>query len=540
MMGPEAGGIWLVVAGGETIASASTPDGAVEQAREALDGRPFSLRFAEAPGGQALPHSLMLDALRPLLDALDMPVYLVGGAVRDALLGKESHDLDFAVPAGAVALAFRLANALRLPAYVLDEERDTGRIVIPGQGTMLDFARFRGPDLEADLNGRDFTINALALPAGAQTDNALIDLFNGLDDLYKGRIRAVHHHSIDDDPLRALRAVRFAQQLGFRIDPETEAEARAAAPHLTRVSHERIRDELTRLLHSARPDEAFRQFADLGLLAATMPEVAALESVEQSAPHFEPVLAHTLRVLGYIAPLESILDEGGGTSGGWAFGVRTALAPYREELAAHLDRHVDGGVDGHVLLRLSALWHDSGKRSTQTVEPGGRIRFFGHDDVGATLAGRRLGALTFSNEAVSHVQATVRAHMRPMLLAASSSLPSRKAIYRYYRDLGAAGLDVALLSLADHLATYDGPGDEARWRHLLAIVERLVEAYFAEHEQLIAPPRLLSGSELIESLELRPGPEVGRLLRLLEEAQAGGEVTTREEALTFARQHAQG
>lgn len=537
MNGPEVGGHWLVVAGGEAFASASTPEEAVEAARVALDGRPFAMRYAEPPGGQALPHSPLLDELRPLLDELDMPVYLVGGAVRDALLGKESHDLDFAVPAGAVALAFRLANALRLPAYVLDEERDTGRIVIPGGRTMLDFARFRGPDLDADLNGRDFTINALALPAGARTDSGLIDRFGGLVDLREGRVRAVHHHSIDDDPLRALRAVRFAQQLGFRIDPQTESEARAAASYLNRVSQERIRDELVRLLHSTRPDEAFRQLADLGLLAAVMPELAALEAVEQSDPHFEPVLAHTLRVLGAIGALEGMFEEAGQTNEAWALDVRSALRPFQEELEGRLSRHVDGGVDGRTLLRLSALWHDSGKRSTQTVEPGGRIRFFGHDDVGAALAGRRLGALTFSNEAVTHVQATVRGHMRPMLLAANSSPPSRKAIYRYYHDLGPAGVDVALLSLADHLATHNGPGDDGRWRRLLAIVERLVEAYFTEHEQIIAPPRLVTGSELIAALELQPGPEVGRLLRLLEESQAGGEVTTREEALAFARQH---
>jgi tRNA nucleotidyltransferase/poly(A) polymerase len=155
--------------------------------------------------------------------------------------------------------------------------------------------------------------------------------------------------------------------------------------------------------------------------------------------------------------------------------------------------------------------------------------------VGAELAGRRLRRLRLSNEAVKHVKKIVAGHMRPLLLATSERV-TRRAVYRFFRATGAAGIDIGLLSLADHLATHDGPGPDDAWHALVEMVARLYEHYFEAYEETIAPPPLLKGGELIEALHLEPGPEVGRLLRLLEEAQAAGEIKTKEEALLLAKQ----
>jgi putative nucleotidyltransferase with HDIG domain len=209
-------------------------------------------------------------------------------------------------------------------------------------------------------------------------------------------------------------------------------------------------------------------------------------------------------------------------------------------LTAHLERDVDGGLDGRTLLRLGALFHDAGKAETQTIEANGRIRFLGHDKVGARLAARRLRRLSLSNEAVHHVQRIVAGHMRPLLLVqAQGDRPTRRAVYRFFRDIGSAGLDIGLLALADHLATHRGATDDTQWTDLLSLVTELYHHYFERQSETVSPLLLLDGRELMAALRLEPGPEVGRLLRLIEEAQAAGEVTTPEEAIQFAQRSRQ-
>jgi putative nucleotidyltransferase with HDIG domain len=298
-----------------------------------------------------------------------------------------------------------------------------------------------------------------------------------------------------------------------------------------------LRDELLKLLQTAAPDQAVAQMAVLSLLAAVLPEIAALADVAQSAPHHEPVLPHTISVLRWLAQVEAALEADARIDDPAVITVGTALANYAPQLSEHLRRREEGNVDGRTLLRLGALFHDVGKRETRTVEEGGRVRFIGHDQVGARLAARRLRRLTLSNKAISHVRRIVAYHMRPLLLAETGPAdPSRRAVYRFFRDAGAAGLDVGLLALADHLATHDGPGDPARWQRLLSVVTTLFRHYFEQFTETVAPAPLLDGNELMAALQLKPGPEVGRLLRLIEEAQAAGEVASKEEAIDFARQ----
>ncbi len=494
----------------------------------------FTLQFVEEPGGRPLALSPLLERLRPFLTQQDRPVYLVGGAVRDALLNRVSHDLDFVVPNRAIKLAFHVADGLGVPAYVLDKERDTGRVMLADEGTMLDFARFRGDSLAADLRDRDFTINAIALPAAAKTAVSLIDPCGGAADLEAGIIRQTHDGAIADDPVRALRGLRLAYSLNFTLAEETAVAITAAAPLLSHVSVERVRDELMKLLETAVPHQAMQHMHQLGLMRVILPEIADLADVAQSAPHREPVLAHTFSVLRWLAEIEAIL-AGQEPDSPALSAAAGALTVYRAQLTEHVTRRIDGGVDGRLLLRLGALCHDVGKKETQTTADDGRIRFLGHDKVGAKLAGRRLRQLTFSNHAVKHVQKIVSGHMRPLHLANNATGPSRRAIFRYFRDTGSAGLDIGLLALADHLATYDGPGETAHWLRLLDVVTTLFSHYFERHAETVAPPPLIDGRDLMNELHMQPGPEIGRILRLIQEAQAAGELSTRADALAFAR-----
>lgn len=475
----------------------------------------------------------LMDRLRPLLATEEAPVFLVGGAVRDALLGRVTYDLDFVVSEAAIVLAFRVGDALGAPAFVLDRERDIARVVL-SDDTDLDFARFRGEDLEADLRARDFTINAMALPVQATTASEIVDPCQGREDLERGVIRLSYPEALGDDPVRTMRAARLALKLGFHLSPETVEAVQQTASQLQSVSIERVRDELIKALQSPRAHEALPLLHRLHLLPQVLPEIAALEGVQQSAPHREPVLQHTVSILKWLARVERAVLDGEPEDDPAQIEIAARLGPFAEGLRQHFERAVDGGLEGRVLLRLGALFHDVGKAETQTVEPDGRIRFLGHEKVGAQQAARRLRRLRLSNQAVRHVQEVVRGHMRPLWLAQEERV-SRRAVYRFFRALGDAGLDVGLISVADHLATHSGAGPESDWERLLKVVEKLYTYYFEAYAQVVSPPPLLDGGELIAALELEPGPQVGELLRLIEEAQAAGEIATPEEAIALAK-----
>jgi poly(A) polymerase len=273
----------------------------------------------------------------------------------------------------------------------------------------------------------------------------------------------------------------------------------------------------------------------LGLLTAVVPEVAALKGVPQSAPHHEDVLPHTVSVLRWLEVVTQCLGSEQPCMYEPLAQASSILAPHLHSLRKHLARGVDGGLDGRDVLRFAALFHDVGKRATLTIDADGRYRFFGHDDVGSEMAAQRLRLLSFSNDFINQVSRIVAEHMRPlMLVQAQGDSPSRRATYRFFKAGGTNGLDVALLSLADHLATHDGPGDEAQWTALVGLISSLFEFYFDRYDETVRPVMLVNGRDLMAHLDLPPGPEIGRILRLIEENQAAGEITSRAQALHFA------
>lgn len=453
----------------------------------------------------------LFDEIRPVLQQIDIPIYLVGGAVRDALAGVESNDLDFAVERDGIRTAFRVGNALGVPAYPMDEERDVGRVMLKDANTTLDFARYRAGSLEADLRDRDFTVNAI----GMGLDGSLVDPTGGVDDLTNRVVRQTHSAAIQNDPVRGLRAIRLA--VGYRciMEPETAVQVRKSADWLERSSAERNRDAFLKLISLPRPDQAIRQLLQYGLLHALLPEIAALESLAQGDPHFERVLDHTISVLHWLPQIE----------------VR-----YQDEpiLAEHFGRAVDGDVTGWQLLRLGALFHDVGKTATRMVE-NGKIEYFDHEAVGSKVAAKRLRALKFSREAVQHVAKAVGGHGRPSALSHERKVSGR-ATYRFFNALGSAGLDACLISLADNASFRVRLDDPDGMDDIECTVDKLLQRYVKEYDKVIAPPPLVKGEDVI-ALGVPPGREIGRLLALVRENQAAGEITTREDALTFIREN---
>jgi putative nucleotidyltransferase with HDIG domain len=489
------------------------------------------------PDRPALEQSDLVAQVRAHLP-VDMPAWLVGGALRDALLRRPVRDFDFVVSGDGLAAARVVANALGGAYYPLDSERGVGRVVLAREAERftVDISRLRGPDLAADLAARDFTLNAIAVDISKP--EALIDPLQGERDLRAKLIRACSPTAIADDPLRAIRAVRLAAELRFRIDKPTLAEMRAQAVALAKVSVERRRDELMRCLGGPRPAAAIRSLDVLGLLPALIPELPALHGVTQSPPHVYDVWEHTLTVVGRLLDVLAVLDPiyNAEAASDVTLGLMSLrLGRHRQALGQHLAAGSNPERPYRSLLLLAALLHDIGKPATRSVEAGGRIRFFNHDQEGARIAQDRLVELRFSTEEAQRVSAIVAHHLRPLHLSGETEV-ARRAVYRFYRQAGEAGIDVVLLSLADFLGTYgDGPPPLDEWNHLLDVCSQLLRAYFETQSESINPPPLLTGDDLMGEFGLKAGPGLGRLLAALREAQAAGEVLDPDAARHWVR-----
>lgn len=480
----------------------------------------------------------LLNRIRQILPA-DVPIYLVGGAVRDALLGKPLHDLDFVLPEHAMQAGRKVANALGIDFFPMDTERDTARLIqtqADGSRLFLDFAGLRAPNLESDLRDRDFTINAMALDL--HQPQILIDPLGGSQDLRNKVIRPCSENSLLHDPLRTLRAIRQATALSYQLLPETRQKIRQALPLLPQVSAERLRDEIFRILDGPQPATALNILEILGGLPYTLPELSELVGVSQSPPHTLDVWKHTLDVVRKLSAIFNVLapQHNPQSADNWTMGlISLRLGRYRQQLHEHLTTPLNPDRSLQALILLAALYHDSGKPQTRQVEEGGRTRFFEHDELGAKLISVRANKLHLSNDEIERLKIIVRHHMRPLLLALAGETPTRRAVYRFFRSAGSAGVDICLLSLADTLATYGTTLPQDIWTHQLDVIRSLLESWWEKPAEHVSPPALLSGHSLMETFDLPGGPKIGQMLEFIREAQAAGEISTQEEALELAR-----
>ncbi len=444
-------------------------------------------------------------------------VWIAGGAVRDAALGREVIDLDLAVAGDPAPLAKAVAREGRGHSFELSAEFATWRAVAADGSWQIDLTAMRGDTIEADLGERDFTIGAAAVPLAG---GAPLDPFGGLTDLERGVLRVVGERSFAADPLRLLRAARFAANLGLRIDPATVALARAEAAHAAEPAGERQLVELRQLVGGPDPLNGVGLLDELGLTAVVLPELEALRGVEQGPNHHLDVHGHTIAVLERTLEVEDDLERFGGE--------RAA------ELAELLDEPLADEMDRRTALRFGALLHDIGKPATR-AERDGFVTFVGHDRDGVGIIGGLCHRLRASRVLTRHLQGLTLHHLRLGFLVHEAPLPARR-VHEYLRATEPVGVDVTLLTVADRLS--------ARGSGPFATAEA-IEAHLRLAEQMLGaaldwrrkgPPRpLLRGDELAAELGLEEGPEVGELLAELEAAQYAGEVSSREQALDFAR-----
>jgi tRNA nucleotidyltransferase/poly(A) polymerase len=463
------------------------------------------------------------EPLRPLLAAAAEvtggPAWLVGGAVRDLLVGRPLHDVDLALAGGSVAAARRLADRLGGAFVPLGEPHGMARVVLPGAPALhVDLADLRGPTLEADLGGRDVTVNALAVDLATLLAGPaeIRDPTGGLADLGARRLRACGRAAFADDPVRVLRVLRLGHELGFTIEPETESLARAEAPRLSSVAAERVRDELTRLLRLPRSAPAVRQADRWSALGAILPEVDAMREATQSAPHRFTVWEHSLRAL---EAADALLEDLG------------LLAPHDGRVAASFGEPMGTGLTRREVWKLAVLLHDVAKPETRSVDADGRTRFVGHDRLGAERALGIAGRLAWPGRAGEVLARLVRQHLRPMHLGMLDEV-TRRARYRFHRDVGDEVPALICLTIADAAGT-DGRAPGLVFRgETRALLESLLAGEGPAAREAAEPP-LVRGEDVMAALGLAPGPAVGRALRRAREAQALGLVRTRDEALAW-------
>ncbi len=462
--------------------------------------------------------TVALDAAREALR--EERAWLVGGAVRDRLMGRPIDDIDLVLDGDVKHAARHLAVQAGGAAFALSDEFGAWRVVVPAtteRSWQVDLSPLHGGSIEADLGLRDFTANAIAEPLAG---GALIDPHDGAGDIARQRLRMVSERAFDEDPLRVLRLARFACELGLNPDPVTVTAAHARAARLQEVAGERIFAELRRIVSAAEALDGLELMDDLGATAAVLPELGALHGVGQNRFHHLDVHDHTLGVLQAVIDLQR--DPAPLTGPAAAAEVSELLAqPFADGLTR-------GGA-----LRFGALLHDIAKPQTQVRDEDGTVRGFPRHDVqGADVSREILTRLRTSEKLKAHVGGLARHHLKAGFLVHHRPLTARM-VHEYVVSTGAVAVDVTLLSLADRVATRGDNAGPAIAAHL-EVAQELLGATL-RHEAEGNPEPLVRGDELARELGITPGPQLGPLLAEIAAARYAGEISTREEAIAHAK-----
>lgn len=497
-------GRWVALLNGQVVAQGGSPEQALKAAKAARPKEKPEIQFMPSRKALALPAIIQrISALIPE----DQRVFLVGGAVRDLMLQRQIRDFDFTLAGPAIPLARKLADKLDGAFYVLDEERDAGRILLneDGQSLTLDFVAQREASLEANLKERDFTINAMALDL--QQADALLDPLGGAADLQTKKLRACSPSAMQDDPVRVLRAVRMAASFGLRIEKQTREWMKAASGELSDVSAERLRDELFRLLSAPKVAISFRALEMLGALKVPLPELTALKEGK--------LWERTLQRIASLEKILVVLDINypkGGARDLYAGLIMLRLGRYREQISSHLAEETVSERPRRSLLFMAALYIDVGEEIAERAE-----------------------SLRLSNEEIATLKMMVGKLELPDVMSELSDDVDRRSIYRFFRETGKAGVDICLLSLADLMGSLGAELSQDALAAHIDTIRELLEAYWERYDEMVSPTPLLNGDDLMAEFGLEASARIGEILEALREAQAAGEIKSEKEALKFAK-----
>lgn len=440
----------------------------------------------------------IIQQVRELARQKGLPIYLVGGVIRDIILGRKLTDYDFVVKDAAAAFLDQLGNLLEASVFPMGKGRHEGVYrLVKGEHT-IDFAAMEGDAIGQDLLRRDFTINAIAY---SFDEGRFFAAPQAVEDLKAGRIDLASPHALQEDPLRILRAVRYRCTLpGFDLTERLKKEITQHQELLPDVAPERIRAELDEIILSPSPARGLGLMHELGLLVRVFPELAPLEGLPQGRHHLTDVLSHTIEVVGEV---DSLIKK---------------KRPFPFE---------PSGAD-RLTVGYAALFHDLGKPATQSIDEEGEVHFYNHPRESSHLARGIMRRLKFPNRVLDGVLLVVENHMRILTLARGE--PKDSALRRLIYLMGEKIRLLLLLGLAE--TGSKGNGDDGEQERFMGLCQRIWDLY--EREDLIAPEPLLQGRDLL-ALGHSPGPRMGEILDEVKKRQIEGELWNKEEALHFVK-----
>ena len=434
--------------------------------------------------------------------------WLVGGSVRDFLMGKTFIDRDIAIK-GAKTFAEKIARRLDGTLIMLDEENQIFRVVLEDKINYIDISELVGETIEEDLKRRDFTINAIAYDLNA---GKYIDITSGMNDLKKGILKHIKDINFEEDPLRILRAFRFLSVTGFEPSNELILVIEKYKHLLLKPSPERINYEIVKLFGGEYCSKTLLLMDKIGVLEPVFPFVKELKQVPPNTHHHLDLFNHSVET------------------------VRQTEILYKEaqtEIKEHLDKVDFGGFPRINHLKLSAFMHDIGKFSTWTIEEDtGRHRFIKHDDIGSKMCVPFLKDLKFSKKQIEYISSMIKNHIYPSNVLASPEL-SEKVMMRYLRKMGVNVIDNIIIAKADRLSARGEDITDDMIQENINGLDRLLNFYLEKRDTMKPLPKLLDGLEIMKLLNIKASPKLGEIIDTLHEEQLSGNINTKEEAVEF-------
>ncbi|MDH3346807.1 MAG: HD domain-containing protein [Desulfobulbaceae bacterium] len=469
----------------------------------------------------------VLDLLSRIAADSQESFHITGGTVRDILMGRRVHDLDITVQKHSKAWAQSLARLANAPHIPLGREDEAQRVIINNFQIDISHLREQSTTIEQDLTLRDLTINSLAFfidkdfHSNQNADNQLpiIDPLNGLDDLARRTIRHNSSHCLTDDPLRMLRVFRFAAVLNFSIDETTVNLVSSSRRLINNTAGERINYELEEIMKSDRAAQTFSHMAKCGLLKEIIPQLMVGEEMTQPSSHHLDVLGHSMAALESMEKISTTPES---------FFAPSNLTPLHKYLNTPKRR---------TQLKWAALLHDIGKTTTRKLKDDTRITFYNHDLKGSELTETIAKRLHWSNDTTRRITLLIRTHMRPFHLCnvARESKLSLRACIRLIKAIGKEYPGLFLLAMADSTACKGKECPEMMNEEINALFTRVIEVYKNNIQPIDSQPPILTGKDLIETLQLQPGPIFSKLLELVRLSHMEDTTMTREEAFILVR-----
>lgn len=436
--------------------------------------------------------------------------YLVGGSVRDFLMGKSFTDRDIAIK-GAKQFAEKIAKQFDGVLITLDEENQIFRVVLSDKINYLDISEIVGNSIEEDLTRRDFTINSIAFDLKT---SEYIDTTGGMEDLKNGILRHYKDSNFEDDPLRILRAFRFLSITGFKPTDDLMSAVNKYKPLLLKPSIERISYELMKLFGGKYCVDSLLLMDKAGILEELCPYVKEMKQVPPNTHHHLDLFHHVIET---VKNIEILYEEGD------------------SDIRQHLDRTDFGGFPRINHLKFAGFLHDIGKFSTWTIEEDtGRHRFITHEDVGSKMCVKYLQDLKFSKKQIEYISCMIKKHMYPSNVVAAPDLTD-KVMMRYLRKMGDDVVDNIILAKADRLSARGKEITEEILNSNINGLDKLLNFYLEKRDSLKPLPKLLDGNEIMELLNIEPSKKLGEIMDLLHEEQLNGNINKKEEAITFVK-----